>query len=111
MAFLEIALRNAARGFRVHPLKTKGKAPLLPGWPELATTDTESINRWSTQCDANANCGVAAGPDLCILESDNVPELEKMLGAPVPHTYTVQAREGRPHFYFRPTDKTKQLGT
>jgi hypothetical protein len=108
MPFLEIALRNAARGFRVHP--TNGKVPIVPGWPELATTDPATIEQWAAQF-PHANCGVAVGPDLCVLESDDLAKLKELLnGIQIPATYTVQARDNRPHFYFRQTAKTTLSG-
>ena len=108
MPFLEIALRNAARSFRVHP--TKEKVPIVPGWPDLATTDPATIEQWAEQY-PDANCGVAVGPDLCVLESDDLAKLKELLnGVEIPATYTVQARDNRPHFYFRQTAKTTLSG-
>ena len=107
MPFLEIALRNAARGFRVHPTKEK---VIVPGWPDRATTDPATIEQWAEQY-PDANCGVAVGPDLCVLESDDLAKLKELLnGVQVPATYTVQARDNRPHFYFRQTAKTTLSG-
>jgi hypothetical protein len=106
--FLEIALRNAARGYRVHP--TNGKVPIIPGWPDLATTDPATIEQWAEQ-HPDANCGVAVGPDLCVLESDDLAKLKELLnGVEIPATYTVQARDNRPPFYFRQTAKTTLSG-
>lgn len=108
--FLEIATRNAGRGFRVHPLRPKDKLPLLAGWPEQATTYPAAIEQWAAQY-PDANCGVAVGPDLCVLESDDLARLKELLGrVQIPATYTVQARDNRPHFYFRPTAKTLECG-
>jgi hypothetical protein len=110
MSFLEIATRNAARGFRVHPLHTKDKLPILSGWPDQATTDAATIEQWAEQF-PDANCGAAVGPDLCVLESDDLARLKELLGpVQIPDTYTVQARDNRPHFYFRPTAKTLECG-
>ena len=47
--FLDIALRNAARGFRVHPLR--GKDAFLKDWPNLATTDETQIREWARAYD------------------------------------------------------------
>ena len=110
MAFVDIALRNAARGYRVHPLRPKDKLPILPGWPDQATNDQATIEQWAAQY-PDANCGVAVGPDLCVLESDDLARLKELLGpVQVPVTYTVQARDNRPHFYFQPTAKTLEIG-
>jgi hypothetical protein len=113
MGFLEIATRNANRGFRVHPLKDKEKAPRLNDWPGLATSNREVIEKWAAQY-PNANVGVALGDDLCVLESDDVAELSRRLGVEdLQHvwvTYRVQATPGRPHLYFYQTDKTRSIG-
>jgi hypothetical protein len=70
--FLEIALRNAARGFKVHPLVPKNKGPLLKGWPEEATTDENKIREWAARY-PGANCGVVMDERICVLESDGLP--------------------------------------
>ena len=117
MPFLDIALRNAARGFRVHPLKPQGKAPELKNWPEMASSDPEVIKSWGVPRMLACNVGVVADDRVCILESDNLPELLKLLEdevtglpMPIPDCYTVQARENRPHFYFLQTEATRALG-
>ena len=56
--FLEIAKRNAARGFRVIPLR--GKEAFLRNWPQLATTDEGRIREWAAKF-PDYNCGVAGG--------------------------------------------------
>ena len=92
--FLDIALRNAARGFRVMPIK--GKTAFLPNWPTLATTDEVQIREWAKQF-PNYNCGVAGGPDISILDSDRVSRLRELCGqncAEWFHTYSVSS--GRP---------------
>ena len=110
MSFLEVAKRNAARGFKVVPLTDpKGKGCFLKNWPELATDDLAQIEEWARQY-PDANCGVVTTETLMILESDFYPDLEKLLGAPVPRTFTVQCRENRPHFYFYQTDKSRAFG-
>lgn len=108
MSFLDIALRNAARGFRVHPLVPKEKRPLLNDWPEQASGLSTTIQAWAMRYPM-ANCGVIADSLFCILESDNLTELVKRIG-PIPATYTVQARDNRPHFYFLQTPATRTLG-
>jgi hypothetical protein len=39
--FLEIALRNALRGLRVFPVRSRTKEPHIKDYPDLATTDPE----------------------------------------------------------------------
>jgi hypothetical protein len=107
MSFLEIALRNVARGFKVLPLH--GKACYLKEWPSRGTDDREIIEGWAKEW-PEANCGVNITDELMVLESDNRAGLEKLLGAPVPRTYTVQASENRPHWYFYQTEKSRAFG-
>lgn len=109
MGFLDIALRNAARGFRVHPLRPRDKAPLLNNWPDKATTNEAQIRIWDSVY-PDANCGVIADERICILESDNLSELEHRLGHRIPLCYWVSARPGRPHLYFLQTPATRALG-
>lgn len=115
--FGDVALRNAARGFRVHPLhphvpeldaeaNARCKRAILPGWPALATRDSGQIKKWAYQF-PGANVGVVAGDDLAILETDHLPTLEARLGFPIPPCYRVQARENRPHCYFLSTERAR----
>jgi hypothetical protein len=115
--FLDIALRNAARGFRVHPLhpyvegldaegNARCKRAILPGWPALATGDSGQIGKWAYQF-AGANVGVMAGDELAIVETDHLPTLEARLGFPIPPGYRVQARLDRPHCYFLSTERAR----
>jgi hypothetical protein len=59
--FLRAALMYAARGWRVHPLRPGEKAALLKSWPELATTDTDTIRGWWAKY-PTANVGLGPGP-------------------------------------------------
>jgi hypothetical protein len=99
--FLSIALRNAARGFRVMPIK--GKDAFLRNWPVLATTDEAQIREWARQF-PNHNCGIAAGPDIAIVDSDRVSRLKELAGEHASewfNTYSVSSgREDRAHFYY-----------
>jgi len=111
MAFLEIALRNSRRGFRVHPLR--GKNAFLEDWPNIATTDEAVIRSWAAKF-PNYNCGIAAGPDVAIVDSDRVSRLKELAGEHAAewfHTYSVSSgRPDRAHFYYRMTDGARDLG-
>jgi hypothetical protein len=107
--FYDIAMPNIDRGLSVLPLWPGNKNPLIRNWPELITRDRTVVAVWAAQW-PTANCGAAADVDTCILESDNRPELERLLGYKIPECYTVQARTNRPHFYFCQTDATRALG-
>ncbi|MGB8014155.1 MAG: bifunctional DNA primase/polymerase [Terriglobales bacterium] len=109
--FLEIALRNAARGFRVIPLR--GKEAFLKGWPSLATTDEKQIREWAAKF-PDYNCGVAGGSDVIILDSDRVSRLKELCGARWAewfHTYSVSSgRPDRAHFYFLSVPEVSDFG-
>lgn len=115
--FRTVALRNAARGFRIHPLhpylegldggaNARCKRAILPGWPGLATRDSEQIEKWAYQF-PGANVGVMAGDELAIIETDHLPTLEARLGFQIPLCYRVQARAYRPHCYFSATELSR----
>ncbi len=111
MRFLEIALRNAARGFRVHPLR--GKEAFLKGWPGLATTDEKQIREWAAKF-PDFNCGVAGGSDVIILDSDRVSRLKELCGVRWSEwfsTYSVSSgRPDRAHFYFLSVPEVLEFG-
>lgn len=97
------------RGLTIHPVKPRNKEPWLAGWPKQASRDPQVVQGWITRF-PTSNYGVAASEDFCILESDNVGELQSRLSKQLPHTYTVQARPNRPHMYFKQTDKSRAAG-
>ena len=77
-AFLEIALRNAARGFRVIPLR--GKDAFLVAWPALATMDETTIREWAAKY-PDYNCGACGGSDIIMLDTDRLSRLQEICGA------------------------------
>ncbi len=109
--FLEIALRNAARGFRVHPLR--GKDALIKDWPNAATTDKKQIQEWAAKF-PDYNVGVAGGPDVAIVDSDRVSRLKELAGERAAEWFsTFSVTSGRPdraHFYYRMTDEVREFG-
>jgi hypothetical protein len=66
---LNAALDLAAKGFRVFPLVPNGKTPAIKQWPDLATCDVETIERWWSQ-DPTCNIGIATGNGLVVLDFD-----------------------------------------
>lgn len=115
--FRAVALRNAARGYRILPLhpyvdglgveaNQRCKRAIHEGWPALATWDSGRIEKWAYQF-PGANVGVMAGDELAIVETDHLPTLEARLGFPIPECYRVQARENRPHCYFLSTERAR----
>jgi hypothetical protein len=111
MTFLEIALRNAARGFRVVPLK--GKDAFLTGWPALATTEEAQLREWGVKF-PDCNVGVCGGSDVIILDTDRQSRLQEIWGskwAEWSNTYSVSSgRPDRAHFYYLATDEVLTFG-
>lgn len=100
------ALRYAARGWRVLPLK--GKIPTLNDWPTRASTDPQEIRCWWNQ-QPTANVGIATGEEsnLFVLDVDpdkggdeSLRNLEKLYGA-LPITPQVLTGGGGHHQYFQ----------
>ena len=58
--FLSAALSCTAFGLRVHPLKIRGKTPILKGWQEKATTEATLLEQWA-QDYPHANAGIVTG--------------------------------------------------
>lgn len=97
------ALWAAARGWRVHPLVSRDKTPLLRHWKEQATTDEAQIREWFARA-KTPNVGIACGPSgLLVIDEDEPLALEKFAadhGHEVPETFAVVSRPGRRHLYF-----------
>jgi hypothetical protein len=109
-SFLDVALRNAARGFRVIPLS--GKGAFLKGWPDLATTDETMIREWA-ELYPEFNVGVAGGDDFVVLDTDRESRLLELTGNPE-WFETMKVSSGRPeraHFYYRTTPEVAEFGS
>src|SRR5690242_19830539 len=104
----------ARRGIRVFPVIGK-RQPAIKGYPKLATTDPEQIDRWWDQW-PDANIGGAVGPlgdgryMLCV-DADNKPGqcgsitvLEHdMAGRELSPTYEQDTPNGRHWIYVTDT--------
>jgi len=116
--FLRAALRYAEIGFRVFPVKPKGKEPLIKYWPSQATTDRKIIQEWWSKY-PNANIAILTGyyehGYFCVLDFD--PRngggwCEDADEAVLPPTCRVATGGGGRHYYYRtnepiPTKKLK----
>lgn len=113
---LSAALEYAAAGFRVFPIKPRGKTPLFGGnWKNAATSDENKIREWWT-AHPNANIAIACGhmtkgdKFITVVDMDNKPdtgvngfrelfEWQKENGA-LPETLEAKSGSGGLHYYF-----------
>ncbi|MFY9936156.1 MAG: bifunctional DNA primase/polymerase [Silvibacterium sp.] len=99
----------AASGWRLLPVRARGKAPTLKNWRELATTDLAQLVSWAVEF-PGCNWGVATGAasDLLVIDvdgpegRDSVADLERQ-GLILPRTLTVKTgrEDGGIHLYYR----------
>jgi hypothetical protein len=113
MSFQEIAAAALERSFSIIPLVPRGKEP-LPGWGP-----TRKCRNWSDfgavkGVTEDCNVGIVADENFLILETDDEGQLRQLVrnctGRELPITLTSQARPGRPHFYYRQTPRTLEVG-
>lgn len=123
---LEHALKYAEMGFKVFPVRAKGKAPLsalAPHGFKDASDDPETIKRWWNQA-PGANIGIATGlaSDLFVFDVDidnekNIDgekalvELEQKYGSLNKQTLTAKTGRGGTHYYFKPADGQRTPNT
>ncbi len=101
------ALRYAGRGWHVLPVQSGSKVPLIPDWPNCATTDPSTIRIWWDQKFPGAGVGVVTGPPsgLVVLDidgrrgEDTLAALEQQHGK-LPLTHAVHTGGGGRHLYF-----------
>src|SRR5579859_165392 len=106
MNFLERAQYTASKGVPIIRLRPNSKVAMDVGWPELATTDLETLKRWNDES-PDSNCGAVAQAKIdgfFFFEVDS-PEVIKRIGEEtskeIPATFRVRSRIGRGHFYFK----------
>jgi len=109
--FLEIALRNAARGLRVFPVHAK--LPLVKNFPDLATTDPAHIEQWAQKW-PDANCGVMGDDTFLIVDTDRWAKMQELFAEQLRDpalfdTYCVSAREDRRQFTFLQTERSRAM--
>src|SRR5687768_15479408 len=67
--FSAAALGCTAFGLRVHPLKSRGKTPILKGWQDKATTNATLLEQWA-QDYPYANAGIVTGASSGVIIID-----------------------------------------
>ena len=107
------ALRYAAMGLRVLPIRPSSKAPMLGEWPTRATTDSDTIRGWWAQR-PQAGVGITMGwqPDgrtiICVdidnhnaaqLGADTIRDIEDAYGT-LPDTWTAITGSGGQHLLY-----------
>ncbi len=114
MTFLDIALRNAARGLRVFPVRAGTKEPHIREFPDLATTDTEQIAQWAQKW-PDANCGVIGDDTFLIVDTDRWSKMQELFASQLQadpalfDTYCISAREDRRQFTFLQTERSRSM--
>lgn len=78
---IEEARRCAALGWRVLPLNTGQKTPLIAKWPTKATTDLSEIDGWwSSWPDANIGMATGAASGVVVIDIDERHDGEDSFG-------------------------------
>ena len=93
-------LQIAQWGWRLFPVKPRGKRPLITDWPRQATNETPCIERWMDRF-PDCNWGVATGPQsgIFVLDADGenglraIVDLERQ-GCALPKTLTTRTARG-----------------
>ena len=107
------ALRYAAIGLRVLPIRPASKAPMLLDWPTRASVDPDTIRGWWHQR-PQAGVGIATGPQpdgrhiICVdidnhnpaqLGADTIRDLQDAYGE-LPDTWSAITGSGGQHLLF-----------
>jgi hypothetical protein len=100
----------AGRGWRLFPVESRGKLPLVKEWQKVAASDLAQLEAWTVQfpgCNWGLATGTASG--LVIIDVDgeagraSVADLERQgLALPVTLTVTTGRADGGEHRYYRP---------
>jgi hypothetical protein len=106
--FMQSAFELANNGYRVVPLKARGKQPLTKHGFKDATDDYLQISEWWEKFH-DANIGVATGDGLLVIDVDprngGEETLAKLLAelGPLPTDMVVRTGGGGLHYYLRYT--------
>ena len=108
------------RGFKVLPLRPRGKPPAREGWQESASSDFDAISaaweRAAENCNVGVLCGAGAlqdGSSLIVVDADlHKPGAREALAdldtqGVLPPTFTVRTARGGEHRYYRAPPGTR----
>lgn len=96
------ALHLASLGFRVFPLRERGKVPFAgSNGSKDATTDADQIRAWWTM-QPDANIGIATGEGVCVLDLDTPEAMALVKSRGLPETVSAKTAHGN-HLYFKGT--------
>ena len=113
------ALEYANASYKIIPIKSKGKSPIISNWPENASADTNQITQWWTNT-PNANIGIVTGKinNFYVLDIDDdgdvktgnasLKKLEDVHGK-LPDTLAATTGSGGKHYCFKYSGN-KKLG-
>ena len=103
-------------GVPVIRLRPNTKAAVDTGWPQLATTDIETLKKWNKET-PDANVGAVATQDgIWLWEVDSADVWTRLQkdtghdGIAELQTFKVRSRPGRGHFYFKANDASRAMG-
>lgn len=112
MSSLENAISLATMGFRIFPLGINSKKPILEDFPNVATTDKETITKWWVR---PYNVGIST-ENLIVIDVDNkkgkngsetLLKLE-LDGKEFPKTFTQTTVNGGEHLIYKCKNPVKQ---
>ncbi len=111
---LRCALRIAADGMPVFPLRPHTKVPAIERWPQHASTDPETIRAWWTRSAYNIGIATGSPTGIVVIDLDaakapgephgrqSLAALARDRGETIPrNTRTVVTPSGGQHLYFR----------
>ena len=112
----DAALRYAALGWRVLPVKARSKSPILNNWPKEATNDPERVRQMFANHPGNIGVACGAGSGIVVLDVD-MPDGEETLKkleaeyGPLPATLTQRTGSGGKHLVYRYPEGRNIRGT
>jgi hypothetical protein len=109
--FLERARILIERQVPIAPVLPNDKRCVLQRWPDRATLDWNQIEEWAVASPNGNTAAVCASNGIVVLDADSaeLAEIVKPL-LQEPTFVVLSAGKQLPHFYFRQTEESRQLG-